>query len=245
MAVRATVVRWVKRVLASRGYSLTRVGHLNRATMVGALGAIAKRQHSVRTVIDVGASDGRWSEAAMAFLPSCQYLLIEAQDVHKKALTDFCNRHSNAQFLLAAAGSARGQVYFKANRPFGGQASYVPFESHNIELSMTTVDHEVRSRRLSRPFLLKLDTHGFEFPILDGAQETLRETEVLIVECYNFKITPECLLFYEMCNCLKEYGFRCVDLADPMHRPYDDAFWQMDLVFVRDDWPGFYYSNYK
>jgi hypothetical protein len=30
-----------------------------------------------------------------------------------------------------------------------------------------------------------------------------------------------------------------------MHRPRDDAFWQMDLVFVRADRPEFTYLRYR
>jgi hypothetical protein len=34
--------------------------------------------------------------------------------------------------------------------------------------------------QLKRPFLIKLDTHGFEVPILRGAQTPFLQTEVLI-----------------------------------------------------------------
>jgi len=65
------------------------------------------------------------------------------------------------------------------------------------------------------------------------------------MECYNFRISPDCLTFPEMCAWLGERGFRCIDLFDPLHRPRDDSFWQMDLVFVRDDRPEFSYQSYR
>ncbi len=238
------VLEWIRRALASRGYVLTRVENANR-NMAAALLGIARREHSVRTVVDVGASDGRWSELAMIHLPACEYLLVEAQEVHRGALTRFCARHGNAQFRIAAAGREAGEIYFKANRPFGGQASYSAFEQHNVRVTATSIDVEVESRNLEPPFLLKLDTHGFEVPILDGAQRTLEQTEVIVMECYNFRISPECLLFHEMCDKLGELGFRCIDIVDPRQRPYDGSFWQMDMVFVRDDRPELSYSDFK
>ena len=106
-----------------------------------------------------------------------------------------------------------------------------------------------RSRHLARRaqdrYFMKLDTHGFEVPILDGASQTLTETDVIIMECYNFRIAPECLLFFEMCDYLKGFGFRCIDLVDPHHRPYDDSLWQMDLVFVRENRPEFLHPSYR
>ncbi len=94
-------------------------------------------------------------------------------------------------------------------------------------------------RQLSGPFLLKLDTHGFEVPIFEGAGATLANTVAIIVETYNFKIGAEGLLFHEMCAWLQPRGFRCIDVVDVMRRPGDDLLWQMDLVFVRSDWPEF------
>jgi hypothetical protein len=52
------------------------------------------------------------------------------------------------------------------------------------------------------------------------------------------------LLFDEMCAYLRTLGFQSIDLADPMYRPHDDTLWQMDLVFVRNNWPGLLYSLY-
>ena len=92
---------------------------------------------------------------------------------------------------------------------------------------------------------MKLDTHGFEVPILEGAVRTLAETEVILIECYTFRIAPACLTFAEMCRYLGERGFRCIDLGDPLYRPHDDALWQMDLVFVRKDRPEFSYLGYR
>jgi hypothetical protein len=40
------------------------------------------------------------------------------------------------------------------------------------------------------------------------------------------------------------HGFRCLDLFDPLYRPHDGSFWQVDLAFARVDWPGFQYPHY-
>jgi FkbM family methyltransferase len=213
--------------------------------MDGAFRALKARGHAFNTVIDIGASTGIWSEGLMRHFPSCQYLLVEAQSVHEAALREFCARHANAQFVLAAAGEKVGQIFFDAAEPFSGQASYTQTLAANVQLPVTTVDNEVRERTLAGPYLLKFDTHGFELPILKGALETLSSTDVIVMECYNFRIAPECLTFDEMCRHLAGLGFRCIDLVEPMHRPYDDAFWQMDLVFVRDSRPEFSYQHYR
>lgn len=208
------------------------------------LGLLAARRLSIGTVIDVGASNGSWTHTARQFFPNCQHLLIEAQPVHQPALREYTSLNPNTHFVLAAAGAAPGEIFFDAADPQGGQAAYTRSASHNVVLPVTTVDAEVERLGLPGPYLLKLDTHGFEAPILDGARLTLPAVNAIVMECYNFRMTPECLLFHEMCARLAGEGFRCLDLADVLHRPHDGVLWQMDLAFVRPDPAVFDYLGY-
>lgn len=228
------------------GYQLHKINDAETSarTMNGALQSLV-RIHPVNTIIDIGASSGIWSKMAMKHYPKAEYLLIEAQPVHEQALIAFTREYPNTRYALSAAGETHGQIYFDAGDPYSGQASYTPYPKNNITVPVVTVDDEVNRLKLKGPFLLKLDTHGFEVPIFKGAMQTLKETDVVVVECYNFKLSPECLLFHEMCAFLDQLGFRCVDLADPMWRPYDQSFWQMDLIFIKKDSPEFAYSNYQ
>jgi FkbM family methyltransferase len=185
-----------------------------------------------QTVIDIGASDGRWSIIARKFFPHARYLLVEAQETHKKALEKLKTNTSGIEYVIAAAGNRAGTIFFDAGDLFGGLASATPVGEHCISVPMVTVDEEVSRLKLSPPYLLKLDTHGFELPILDGAKNTLMSASLVIIETYNFRLTDNSLKFHEMCAFMESKGFSCIDLIEPMHRPGDQAFWQMDLVFI-------------
>src|SRR5262249_39781179 len=147
----------------------------------------------------VGASDGRWSRDVMGVYPAADYLLVEAQAVHEPALRRFCADHPNARYVLAAAGSREGEIEFDASDPFGGGAPAARVAASGVRGRAPPLDAQVAKLGLRPPFLVKLDTHGYEVPILDGAAATLAQTTVLVVECYNFRIAPGCLLFNEMC----------------------------------------------
>lgn len=195
---------------------------------------------NVETVIDVGASNGCWSEAMMRHFPLAQYLLIEAQrSAHEAALKGFRATHPNARYELCAAGDREGEVNFHAALPLGGVASETPFMENNVTVPMKTVDNLVQQNNFRGPFLLKLDTHGFEVPILEGASQVLLQTSMLIIEAYNFTLCPGTLRFYELSAYLERRGFRCVDMFDLMVRPFDNAFWQMDMVFLPSVHPVF------
>jgi hypothetical protein len=98
---------------------------------------------------------------------------------------------------------------------------------------------------LPGPYLMKFDVHGFELAILRGAEKTLANTSLLIMECYNFEIAPDMLLFYDMCRYLHERGFRVADISEPLWREHDKVFWQADFFFVRADRPEFQYKSYR
>ena len=200
---------------------------------------------NVATVIDVGASDGRWSADIMCYFPSARYLLIEAQErAHGAALQRFKADHPNVIYEICTAGDSEGEIHFDASDPLGGQAARAPFPANDVTVPMNTVDNLVSRHGFHGPFLLKLDTHGFEVPILEGARETLSDTSMLIIEAYNFTLCPGALRFYELCQFLEPRGFRCVDMFDLMIRPGDNAFWQMDMVFIRSTHPVFQSSRY-
>lgn len=204
---------------------------LNPATMEAALARCAARSPLIRTVIDVGASDGRWSRSARRILPPAHYFMVEARPEHEPGLARTA-ADQDFSYQICAAGNREGEVYFDATELFGGQASDSPLEKNCIVVPVRTLDGLAAQRALQGPFAIKLDTHGYEVQILEGAREILKRTALLIVECYNFRLTAQALLAHEMCAHLGERGFRCIDLCDPLYRARDGALWQMDLFFA-------------
>ena len=58
-----------------------------------ALRRVANRDLEIGTVIDIGASDGRWSGVCAKHYPDAHYLLIEVQDLHEEALKAYVSAH--------------------------------------------------------------------------------------------------------------------------------------------------------
>ena len=198
----------------------------------------------VNSVIDIGASDGRWTRQCLNFYKDANYLLIEAQEPHKKDLEEMKKISPKIDYTLAAAGGKLGKIYFNNEQLLGGVASETAFSENNIEVPVTTVDHEIKNRNLKGPFLIKLDTHGFEVPILEGAEEALKNTNILVIEVYNFKIGDKALRFWDFCKYMEEKGFLPVDMVDLLLREKDNCLWQMDMFFIRKDRKEFSYNGY-
>lgn len=206
---------------------------------------LASRSTPFNTVIDVGAAVGSWSTSFAEAISGKEHLLIEANAVHEPALLACCQVRQKWDYVLKACGRKPGHVFFDGSDPFGGVASDVATETASQFVEVTSIDHEVGQRGLKGPFLIKLDTHGYEIPILEGASDTLRSTELLIIEVYNFELHAGCLCFWEMCQWMHERGFAPIDLFDVLYRRKDGALWQFDLVFARSTADAFTSNSYQ
>jgi len=234
--------RLIQDILRVWGFQVTRVDRLH--TMDSGLSLIAAN-HPVGTVVDVGASTGSWSALALRYLPQARFLLIEAQahHGHEAGMRDLQARTPGLEYVIAAAGPDEGRACFLTSAgEFGGA---VAEGDDGTSVPMTTIDGQIRRLGLPGPYLLKLDTHGYEVPILEGAKDTLRQTSVLVIEAYNFSLRDGCLRFPELCLFMEQLGFRCIDLVDPMRRPKDGALWQFDLIFVPCTRPEFSSNVYE
>jgi FkbM family methyltransferase len=214
-------------------------------TMPAALERCLKRGLSINTVIDIGASDGRWSKMCLDYLPNAKYLLFEPQEPHKLGLEHLKKGHLNVDYVAAAAGNKEGKIFFDNGSLLGGLASEGAFEGACIEVPVVTIDNEIKRRGLKPPYLLKLDTHGFEIPILEGAEQIINNAELIIIETYNYKLTKDSLKYYEMCAYMEKKGFSSIEIVDLMLRKIDSSFWQMDTFFIPSKRKEFSNNNYQ
>ncbi len=214
-----------------------------RASMSAGIAALAKSGIVPKTIVDVGASDGRWSEMALRSFPGARCVLFEPQTVHREGLERFRAAHPSSIVVAKAVGGKVGRTFFDITEPFGGWLTEGA-AAGSVEVELTTIDAELEASGLGGPYLIKLDTHGVERSILEGAARTVTQSCALIIEAYNYRIKDECLLFWELCDYLSKKGFRPIDMVDVLHRPYDNTFFQADIIFIRDDWPGFKYCGF-
>ena len=121
----------------------------------------------------------------------------------------------------------------------------VSIENNCIEVPVISIDNEIKRRGLNPPYLIKLDTHGFEVPILKGALETITNAELIIIETYNYQLTEESLLYFQMSEYMASLGFSSIEVVDFMLRKHDSSFWQMDTFFIPSTGKEFSYNSYE
>ncbi len=237
----ARLRRFANRALQPLGLHLART---ERAfEMEGLLARAAARGTEIATWIDVGASDGSWSLRAHRHFPRARFLLVEPLAERQAALAALERSHG-FDHAAVAAGGAPGTIAFAIDPALDGSGVAGPGPGARRIVSVDTLDRLVAARGLPGPFGVKLDTHGHERPILEGASHVLARASLLVIEAYNFTLLPGSLRFAELCAWLEARGFRCCDLADPMRRPSDGVLWQLDLAFAPATSPIFDSDSY-
>ncbi len=242
--IKRAISRLLRNAIQNFGYA-KRFAFVSMGTTL-AMTRIAARGIKINTVIDVGASNGSWSLAARQCWPDAHYHLVEANAQHQAALDAVCSTTPRFSYVLAAASDEPGTIYFDGSDSFGGLAmkGASPDRPGAIGVPAVTLDGEMESRVLTGPYLVKLDTHGFEVPILNGARQVLAGANLVVIETYNFRLEKDSLKFWEMCRFMDDLGFGVIDISEPLWRLKDDAFWQIDLLFIPKTRPEFSYNRY-
>jgi FkbM family methyltransferase len=236
----------IKNIIDKAGYTIHSKALAKQQatdTMESALHRLKQNGINPGTVIDVGAAQGIWTMKAGQVWPSAVYQLVEPLIEQREKLDQLKSEYANINYHLAVAGEHPGEIALNIADDLDGSGIYGSETESSRIVPMVTIDQISESQ--IAPFLIKLDTHGYELSILKGAAETLKRTSVLVIEVYGFHISPTCLLFHELSAYLDSIGFRLVDLVDIMRRPSDNAFWQADAIYIRKDNPIFQSNSYS
>jgi FkbM family methyltransferase len=216
----------------------------NEPVLDDALRRLRNHNIEIASLIDVGAAEGYWSRTFANYFPDRHHLLVEANEVHLPSLEKVCRENQRWQFALTAAGGTTGEAYFDRSDPLVGHLSTDPWNQNYRPSPVTTLDDLLEKHPIPGPYMIKLDTHGVEIPILSGTTRTLKETNAIVIEAYNFTFGGTAVPFWDLCRYVVELGFRPVDVFDLLYREVDNAFWQFDLLFVRGDLPLFQDSRF-
>ena len=201
-----------------------------RASMREGLCHLRKLGFEPKTVIDVGVAHG--TPELYETFPSAKHLLVEPLVEYEPAMRLICDQY-DAEYVLAAAG-AKSDMTRMGVSPEMEASSLL---TANIEASIRVVpvvrlDDLCAERRLSSPYLIKVDVQGAELLVLDGATTILQDTEAVILEVslFSFYGVPE---FAEVIAYMRERGLVAYDLFGGYNRPLDNARAQVDILFVK------------
>jgi hypothetical protein len=82
--------------------------------------------------------------------------------------------------------------------------------------------------------ILKIDT-GYEYEVLKGASTALHNCQLVLAELNFMDIHKNVKLADEVISFLKQFDFVMYDITEIHRRPSDNALWQVDFMFVKEN----------
>jgi FkbM family methyltransferase len=161
------------------------------------------------TVLDIGANIGVTAVMLTRLLHPSQLLCFEPTSTAFGYLNANLTRNEiDASAFNLAVGNSEGKIYVKEEPMLAGS-----FVTHDIDtgssVEVLPLDTFVERNALTKITFIKIDVEGFELDILQGASETLRAHDPLVVMEFNSyaltairNISPRSLADY----ILKKYG---------------------------------------
>ena len=108
-----------------------------------------------------------------------------------------------------------------------------PFPRAIVNLPMKTLD-DIVDESVRNPVFLKLDVQGYEIEVLRGAKQVLTKTEVILTEISLIEYNTGAPLFAEVVAWMRDCGFVAYDICGYARRESDNALFQIDVIFVRE-----------
>lgn len=185
-----------------------------------------------RSILDIGAYHGSWSEVMWHVWPDAQYHLIEAnadcepelkRTGFKYDIALLSDRARDVMYHKCQTGSGEGNSLYKEN-------SVYPFKS---EWARTKRADSILGKQVFD--LVKVDAQGAELDILDGMNpQAFHATTVFQLECqiqsYNEGAPPASEVIAYMDN----NGFRLFDIGE-YHYNSHNMLIQADFIFAGKD----------
>ncbi len=222
-------------ILKPFGYRLVNLARQERRmlTLRSTLKGLTLRDFSPRQIIDVGASNGSWTDKVMESFPDASYFLVEAMEERRPALEKFKALHPNTDFCIAALGEKSGEVSMNITADgFGTAVSETPDNARTVPL--ITLDQLLDDGSIQPPDFIKMDIQGYEWYALQGATRCLEKCRIVILECIMHPGKEDRKLMADLIILMKEHGFIPYEIVDAIERQeHSYAMSQCDIMFVK------------
>jgi FkbM family methyltransferase len=190
------------------------------------------------TIVDVGVATD--TEDLYYHFPKARYLFVEPLAEFEPSLQRLCQQY-NGTYMLAAAGATDGEIEIRVTPDLGGTSRFETIESKDGAYDMVprtvpqyTIDSMWSALELEGPAILKVDVQGGEIEVLKGAEKTLDNFEIIVLEVGMIEQYIGQPVFHEYIAYLAERGYVVYDI---MHTGYaaTGMLAQIDVAFVKEN----------
>lgn len=233
--------RFTNSLLHRLGYELKSIADLKRPEQLTGQWLQSK---NINTVIDAGGGWGDFAIRVRKLLPNAKIISYEIHEPSLKIMNDAMRGDKNFESHFIALNNYNGTTTFRISS-YDGSSSLLPMSdlhktAYPISKDITEVEVECKrlddlldSTTLKKNILIKLDLQGAEKLVLEGAENVLRNSAIIIAEINFQELYENSVLANELIDFLRERGFALVGIENVSQHPSNGMFIQADAWFQR------------
>jgi FkbM family methyltransferase len=189
--------------------------------------------------IDIGAHVGNFTKELYYKFPKCKIVMVEANpncEPHLRLLgkpyeiVALSNKEGYANLYVETINPvATGASLYKENTDWYGDGKY-----ETITVPTKTLDSCNYFEGQPIDFI-KIDVQGSELDILNGGEQTIKNTQFVLIEASLAEYNQGAPLVGDIVDKMNEYGFHILDIVEYHSFPhlYGGAIFQLDILFKR------------
>ncbi len=252
--IRALIVKFIRRVgnVLLRPIGLTIGGRNPRAGEIVPLAALSQEEaadhlrwlhdklgFAPSCLVDLGASDGRWTTPVRKLFPRATILMVEPQETHHESLSRMAAQCARLHYEMCVVGETEREVELLCHghqTSLYGDSEGRPFGSA-VKVPMRTLDSLITRHELPWPDLLKMDIQGAELRALQGAEQCLKHAQFVQTEFSLLPVQKDIPILDDLVVYLSLQGFRLFNVYGVCGRPLDGMPAQGEALFIKKNSP--------
>ncbi len=187
--------------------------------------------------LDVGASNGVFSDLISRVFPQTRQILVEPlADIYREKSSYFFDKHPEFELLQVAMSDEPGEATFHVSEDLFNSsliAESLPEAGRPVTVPIKTLDGIAGELAIEGRGLIKVDVQCAEHKVLAGGAKFLEQVDGVLLELTLKRLAPEAKVFSEMLELLDSLGFRYFDECGGWRSPRDGRLEQKDVLFLR------------
>jgi FkbM family methyltransferase len=188
-------------------------------------------------IVDVGANRGTWTRNALQYFPDAHYSLFEPQEYLSESFKDLL-KNPKIKFHAKGVGAISGMMDLTtSDRDDSFSFSFTAEQANafgvkQVKAPVVTLDEFLPTIGIPQPELIKIDAEGWDLEVLKGAESTISNAQVVLMEAAVMNKIFKNNIKDVVCEMGKR-DFSLFDITALNRTTRDNALWLVEIVFIK------------